>query len=273
LDLADTSVVRIGYDASLFEGPTSAAAWPSEYVASGVVGPVTALSVGEGHVADPPRQAGLAFSRQLERAGITVRGPLRSVDAGADAPLLAKVDSRPVAELVRWMLTESDNDYAEAFGHLIAVATGGPATFSGGAAATKSTVADLGVDTADVALFDASGLARTDRIPAATLTSLLVASMAPDRPELSVVLSGLPVAAFTGTLEDRFVAGPAAAGAGVVRAKTGTLTGVSTLAGTVADRQGRVLTFAFLADEANDVLEARAALDRAAAALARCGCR
>ncbi len=273
LDEAGTSVVRLGYDATLFKGPTAAASWPSEYVSSGVVGPVTALSVGEAHVADPPREAGLAFVRQLERAGISVRGGLRAVAARVGASPLATVESRPVAELVRWMLTESDNDYAEAFGHLIAVSAGDPATFSGGAAATERTVADLGVDTTHVALFDASGLARKDRIPAATLTALLVATTSPDQPALSVTLGGLPVAAFTGTLVDRFVTPPASSGAGVVRAKTGTLTGVSTLAGTVVDRQGRVLAFAFLADRATDTLEARAALDQAAAALAACGCR
>ncbi len=268
-----TSVVRIGYDDSLFRGPTTSPAWPAEYVESGVVGPVTALSVDEAHVADPSREAGLAFVRQLERAGVTVRGPLRALTASATAQPLAEVRSRPVSELVQWMLTESDNDYAEAFGHLVAVSAGDPATFSGAAAATEAAIRDLGVDTSGVALSDASGLARDDRIPAATLTALLATTASPDRPELSIVLGGLPVAAFTGTLQDRFVTRPESVGAGVVRAKTGTLTGVSTLAGTVADRQGRVLAFAFLADRTTDTLEARAALDRAAAALAACGCR
>ena len=89
------------------------------------------------------------------------------------------------------------------------------------------------------------------------------------------MVTGLPVAGFTGTLADRFLVGSAKAGAGVVRAKTGTLTGVSALAGTVPDREGRVLAFAFLVDRTADggALEVPAALDRAAAALATCGCR
>lgn len=86
------------------------------------------------------------------------------------------------------------------------------------------------------------------------------------------VSSGLPVAGFTGTLAERYDSESARAGRGVVRAKTGTLTGVSSLAGTVRDRDGRLLVFAVLTQGA-DTDAARTALDEFAAALAGCGCR
>jgi D-alanyl-D-alanine carboxypeptidase/D-alanyl-D-alanine-endopeptidase (penicillin-binding protein 4) len=57
-----------------------------------------------------------------------------------------------------------------------------------------------------------------------------------------------------------------------VRAKTGTLTGVSALAGLVHDANGRLLIFAFNADRVRSTPAAEAALDDLAAALARCGC-
>jgi D-alanyl-D-alanine carboxypeptidase/D-alanyl-D-alanine-endopeptidase (penicillin-binding protein 4) len=76
------------------------------------------------------------------------------------------------------------------------------------------------------------------------------------------------VAGFTGTLSTRYTDGAA----GVVRAKTGTLTGVNALAGTVVDRDGRLLAFAFLAADTASRDPAQAALDRAATALAACGC-
>jgi D-alanyl-D-alanine carboxypeptidase/D-alanyl-D-alanine-endopeptidase (penicillin-binding protein 4) len=86
------------------------------------------------------------------------------------------------------------------------------------------------------------------------------------------VLTGLPVAGFTGTLDERFDSPAATDGVGLIRAKTGSLTGVSSLAGTVVARDGTAYAFAMMADDVPNAVAARSALDDAAAALARCGC-
>ena len=89
------------------------------------------------------------------------------------------------------------------------------------------------------------------------------------------VLSGLPVARFSGNLAYRFTKLSARSGRGVVRAKTGTLAHVNGLAGTVVDHSGAELVFVVLTDQVptRETLAARAGLDRIAATLARCGCR
>ncbi len=110
---------------------------------------------------------------------------------------------------------------------------------------------------------DGSGLDRTDLITPGLLTALLTEAAAPDRPQLRPVLTGLPVAHFTGTLAARYTDGAA----GLVRAKTGTLTGVNTLAGTVTTPDGRLLAFAFLTNATTDAWAAQSALDRAATGL------
>src|SRR5690349_24820810 len=89
----------------------------------------------------------------------------------------------------------------------------------------------------------------------------------------SPVVTGLPVSGFTGSLEDRF-ADAAPQGRGRVRAKTGTLTGVSALAGVATDVTGDPMVFVLMADRVAvpDTLAARDALDRLAADLGACRC-
>jgi D-alanyl-D-alanine carboxypeptidase/D-alanyl-D-alanine-endopeptidase (penicillin-binding protein 4) len=81
------------------------------------------------------------------------------------------------------------------------------------------------------------------------------------------------VAGYSGTLDKRYT-NPAAGGsaAGTVRAKTGTLSSVNSLAGLAVDSNGRLLAFSVLADQTSNSGQAEAAMDRIAAALAGCGC-
>jgi D-alanyl-D-alanine carboxypeptidase/D-alanyl-D-alanine-endopeptidase (penicillin-binding protein 4) len=122
---------------------------------------------------------------------------------------------------------------------------------------------------------DGSGLSVQDAVPATLLADLLSAAAAPDESQqrtaaLRPMLVGLPVAGSSGTLADRYD-GSAAGGRGWVRAKTGTLTGVNSLAGTVLDAEGRVLVFALLSN-GPDPVSVRPRLDALAAQLRSCGC-
>lgn len=140
---------------------------------------------------------------------------------------------------------------------------------------TRSANADgeLGVDTTGARILDGSGLARGNRLRPETLLDLIGVVADGDHDELRTVLSGLPVAGFTGSLAARFESGDAE-GLGAVRAKTGTLRRVHGLAGTVTTVDGVVLGFVAVADRVRvpDTLAARAKLDEVAAALAACTC-
>ncbi|MBW5257165.1 D-alanyl-D-alanine carboxypeptidase, partial [Streptomyces poriferorum] len=111
-----------------------------------------------------------------------------------------------------------------------------------------------------------SGLNRKDKVTAALLAGLLARAADQGHPELRPVLTGLPVAGFSGTLSDRYTT--KSGGTGLIRAKTGTLTGVNSLSGTVVDPHGRLLAFAFLASGTTAPSEAQSALDALATALA-----
>jgi D-alanyl-D-alanine carboxypeptidase/D-alanyl-D-alanine-endopeptidase (penicillin-binding protein 4) len=122
------------------------------------------------------------------------------------------------------------------------------------------------------AMVDGSGLAEKDQLSPAALVRVVRLAAGPDHPELHNLLVGLPIAGWSGTLAERYLTGSSHGAAGVVRAKTGTLSGVATLAGLVHDRSGRLLAFAFLADSVPSTYDADRALDALAARLASCGC-
>src|SRR4051794_9569777 len=274
--------LRLRYDDTLWQGPATAAGWSPGYVSGGNVAPVSALEVDEGRLtgftsahpqprqADPARAAALAFQAALTSADVRVTGPVGRARA-PEAPVIARVSSPPVSALVQRMLTDSDNDLAEALARATALRQGRPATFAGGARAVTSALAQAGVPAASTKLVDGSGLSTLDRLTPRVLVGAL--RLVVTRPELRPIAAGLPVAGFTGTLADRYRGRPGRDGAGVVRAKTGTLAGVNTLAGLVRDADGRLLVFAFLTDRAADPDTTEAALDRLASALADCGCR
>ncbi|MEU6811015.1 D-alanyl-D-alanine carboxypeptidase/D-alanyl-D-alanine-endopeptidase [Streptomyces sp. NPDC046831] len=266
--------VTLSYDTALYAGPELHPIGVNENLA-----PVTALMTDEARTdastsgpapraADPAAATARAFADLLKSHGVTATAPGPS-KATRRAQTLATVSSPPLSALVERMLTHSDNDIAEALARQTALGTGGRADFAGGAAAIAAQLKKLGLPVAGAAFHDGSGLDRTDRLSADLLTSLLTKAADPASPDLRPALTGLPVAGFTGTLSGRYADGAA----GLVRAKTGTLTGVNTLAGTVVDRDGRLLAFAFLTDGTTDPSAAQSALDRTATALSTCGCQ
>ena len=200
--------------------------------------------------------------------------PTESTDSSRGV-VIASVQSPPISDLVERMLTRSDDDLAEALGHLAGGRLVGSASFEGGVRATYDTLEQLGMTIRGLHLADASGLSSINELDSTTFTQALAAAVA-NKPFIGSpvgvlwpVTSGLPIAGVTGTLSDRFTSPKTIAGRGIVRAKTGTLTGVIGLAGIVQDSQGRILIFDFDADRApGPIPAARSAVDHAATIVA-----
>lgn len=261
--------VALGYDTSYFAGSSLHPIGHNENLS-----PVTALMVDEGRLDkstegpaqrayDPASAAAESFAELLRARGITVAGtpgPAR----GAGGSRLAVHQSAPVSELVERMLTYSDNDLAEALARQTARAAGLPAGFSGGAQAIAGALRKYGVPLGKAVFADGSGLDHVDALAPVTLARLLALIADPRHPELAPILTGLPIAGFTGTLAARFRGTP---GAGVVRAKTGTLTGTNTEAGLTVSPTGRLLAFAFMTQGAPAANPAQSALDALTSAL------
>ncbi|AMY20633.1 D-alanyl-D-alanine carboxypeptidase DacB [Rhodococcus sp. PBTS 1] len=286
-DLADqirrsgAQVSSIGVDLGAYSGPSSAEGWFPGDVAAGYIAPIEPLTLDGGRtvptVDESPRSAtpGLDTGRALARALGLDPAVVTAASAPSGAGSLATVQSAPLRQRLGQMLGFSDNVLAEAVGREVAAAEGAPASFDGATDAVLATLRDNGVDVAGVRLADTSGLSVDNRIPARVLSSIVTAAAGPvdgrtHADALRPMLDYLPVAGATGTLAARYASGDRTA-AGWLRAKTGTLSNASALAGYVVDESGRVLTFALMSnDRPPDV--GRPALDAVASTLRSCGC-
>ncbi|WP_407344665.1 D-alanyl-D-alanine carboxypeptidase/D-alanyl-D-alanine-endopeptidase [Pengzhenrongella phosphoraccumulans] len=281
LTLAGTTTVTLGVDDTLFSGPAVSPAWDATYLSNGFVAPVTALAVKIAALrddveypqrqADPSLAAGAAFATALAAEGITVTGKPARVTATGDALALGSVESAPMAQVVAYFLTTSDNTITEVVGRLVAIDAGLPGSFGGATDAVVARAQQLGVDTTGARLVDTSGLAAGSALPARTLLGLLGLITDGQHSELRPIAIDLPIGGLRGTLSDRFPSPPAR---GLVRAKTGSLPGVTSLAGTVVTVDGRQLEFVVLADQTpvGGQYAPRVAIDAFVDQLAGCGC-
>lgn len=266
----------VAVDLSLFTGPAMDRTWDRRDIVGGDIAPIKSLMVDGGRL-DPleeysPRtpEPGIVAGEALA-AALGVKGDVKQVRAPQGAKVVASVKSAQLTTRVNDMMRFSDNVLAETLSVELSLATGGPGTLAAGAAAIEKTLADKGFDTAGVTLRDASGISYANRVPARVLDDLMSGIAGPNHLQLRVLLDGLPVANGTGTLTERFDPRKSA-GAGWVRAKTGTLTGVSSLTGIVQTVDGRVLTFALMSNGTSPEV-ARPALDAVVGKIRECGCR
>lgn len=264
-------------DVSAFSGPTLAPGWDPVDIDGGDIAPMEAVmldggrtqpvSVDSSRSRTPALDAGRALAVALGVNPETVT--VRPTPATGEA--IATVQSPPLIERLRQMMNESDNVMAESIGREVAAAVGKPQSFDGGVQGVLGQLSRAGVDTSGASLMDSSGLSVDDRLTADTLDGVMNAAAGSATPSLRPLVDLVPIAGGSGTLSNRFLdtdAGRAAAG--LLRAKTGSLTGTNALTGFVTDQGGRVLTFSLISNNAGPT--GRTAIDALAAALRSCGC-
>lgn len=306
--------VQVRLDDSLFTGPALNPTWSPEDVAAGETAPLFPLALNSARydpsVTTGPRPqdaamtAAEAFSAQLTAAGAAagltvtpgvVRGEApeaagtdatdthgaepetaKPADGGATSPgqVLAEVQSATARQQVDLMLQTSDNYLAEVLGRMAAVAAGQPGSNDGATATVYKQVQDLGISTDGLRVADVSGLSLGNQVSAGQLSNVVRAITSGTEPSLRAAIGGFPVAGLTGTLGSRYTDTSTEGGAGLVRAKTGTLNSVIALSGYVVDADGRLLVFSFIGNGlAPGAAGNKTALDRTATVLASCGCR
>jgi len=175
------------------------------------------------HIDNPEKRLAASLTSRLRSIGVRVGGKPKGGGAPPDYArhLVAKVKSPQLSSMLRHMNRTSSNFFAEVLGKLLAVQRSGPpGTIAKGGRGIRAWAARYNVT---VRAHDSSGLSSANRVSPHGLTRLL--GIAHNQSWARRLRDGLATGG-QGTLEDRLHGVP-------VRAKTGTLSGVSTLSGWV----------------------------------------
>jgi len=271
-----TQPLIVDVDQSLFPAHTPGPGWQKGYEPY-VVAPVQALARLYDYSRDPSGAAVHVFLEQLRKDGFTVtRGA--DVTAAPDAAVIAENAKHTLADAVRLMLLDSENNIAENLYRHVAVARGLTADWNGARTAAEDSLRSLGIDPTELRLMDGSGVSRSDRLTTDALTKLLTLTRKTDPSRFAEMYAdrALPVAGQTGTLKaayGRFTTKASRCAAGKIRAKTGTLFDTIGLAGTTTADDGTERIFAILVNKRPQrfsKLSTRQAVDVLAATINGC---
>jgi D-alanyl-D-alanine carboxypeptidase/D-alanyl-D-alanine-endopeptidase (penicillin-binding protein 4) len=194
---------------------------------------------------DVPHFVGGIADAMLRARGITTIGKADIGFAPIGGQTLWMHRSPPLAQIVHHMLVVSDNHVAEQLLRLLGTSAHRSGTEAAGIAVERAFLSRIGVKNAGLQIYDGSGLAPSDRIAPMTLASVLADAGA--RPGSPLIL-GLPRVGIEGTVAGHTLK----AAAGRVRAKSGHISGVDGLVGVVKTRRHGLVTFAFIANDADD---------------------
>ena len=207
---------------------------------------------------DPALWAGVNLRAFLQQRGITVEGKVVTGKTPADAEILATNESKNLSFIMTDMNKFSNNFVAEMLTkNLAATETKEGASLKRGVELIRDELKKMGLSENDVVLKNPSGLTRYNQISAASLSKVLT-EIKNDFSIYPAFVDSLPIAGIDGTLKKRFKNTP---GEGWVRAKTGYIDGVASLAGYAGKRDGTVLTFSFLYNGPRDEAIVREAFD------------
>ncbi|GAA1999161.1 D-alanyl-D-alanine carboxypeptidase/D-alanyl-D-alanine-endopeptidase [Nocardiopsis rhodophaea] len=197
-------------------------------------------------VHEPTDHAAHVFADALADQGVKVHGEVGRGTTPADSEEVAVRHSDELSDLLIPFMKLSNNGHAEILIKAMGRETLGEGTWQAGLVQVKPALDRIGASVKDVRQADGSGLSRGNLLRADIVISLLDAVR--DEPWYDDWRTSLPVAGgqdrmVGGTLRNRMVGTPAD---GNVRAKTGTLTGVSALSGYVTGTGGEELVFAII---------------------------
>jgi D-alanyl-D-alanine carboxypeptidase/D-alanyl-D-alanine-endopeptidase (penicillin-binding protein 4) len=271
--------------------------WEENYFRSSEIHLISALNLddpkapGQAPV-DPSITTGQTFALYLIKNNIKVNGLVFRKTVPEGAFDLSTQYSKSVSQIIEDTLIISNNQDAEIIARVASlVAENDPSTSAAMELVLKD-VEMLGISSVDNVVTDASGLSRSNKISPSDFSELIYKSIKnPEvvkanrgesskfmvKPAIAItpdpwsVFTGLPTGYGLGTMKKRFDE-EGSAGRGVVRAKTGSLNRVITLAGTITTKDQVFLSFAVLVNRVEQPQNVREAIDNLLNKLAECNC-
>jgi D-alanyl-D-alanine carboxypeptidase/D-alanyl-D-alanine-endopeptidase (penicillin-binding protein 4) len=255
-------------DATWFDAKRVVSSWSSNLYRE--CGPLSALSLNENwyegkRVDKPPLHVAKRLTAILERNGVDVTGEPRAGKVPVGAEKVHTVYSAPLSSLLKVLLKDSDNFFAEMFVKGLGRDFRDGGTTEEGLRVNQATLRAFGIDGDRFRCTDGSGLAYSNRLTAGSIVRLLRTMR--DRPEWPTFRESLAIAGYDGTLRKRMVGTAAARN---FRGKTGTLRIASCLSGYETTANGhRVVVSMMMNGYPLNTYMARRAQDQIAVALAK----
>lgn len=218
-------------------------------------------------ISNPPIWAGKQLKEFFSQRNVKISGQVKKAVCDSEFSVLAEVESEPIERMLADMNKFSNNYVAEMLTKMLGSLEEKPGSIAGGMKKIEKFLKGLGVPSAEMSLVNPSGLTRENKMSAAALLKVLEHLQQDFRlmPEMFV---SLPIAGVDGTLKRRLKGTP---GERFVRAKTGYLSGIISLAGFAGNSEGRVLPFVFIYNGGGDENKVRSVFDQIALMLVENG--
>lgn len=210
------------------------------------------------NITRPDIWAGANLKSFLSQRGITVKGIVKSGVAPSGIETLAESESKPIEFMLSDMNKFSNNFVAEMLTKSLAVAPKRPASLMEGVKNINAHLKELGFGKQDFQIVNPSGLTRENKVTASAMWKLLIIRES-DFSSMPEFMNSLPIAGVDGTLKRRMKNGKTYR---QIRAKTGLLNGVVSLAGYASEDNESPSAFAFIYNGPGDQSRARQVMDQ-----------
>ncbi|MEY9865104.1 D-alanyl-D-alanine carboxypeptidase/D-alanyl-D-alanine-endopeptidase (penicillin-binding protein 4) [Peribacillus sp. B2I2] len=219
-------------------------------------------------VKDPTEYALSLFKKSMRKHGIKVSGERKKGKTPVGADLIATHQSMPLSQLLIPFMKLSNNGHAEVLVKEMGKEAEGEGSWKDGLKVARNLMNGMGLDMQTIIMRDGSGISQVNMVPANEITKLLYAVQ--EKTWFPAYLNALPIAGdenrmVGGTLRKRMKGTNAA---GNVRAKTGTISGTSSLSGYVTTKRGEKIIFSIIVNNFVEEKGITAIQDRIAVMLA-----